>query len=121
MIKPLEVIWIHDELIKPPGPKMVVCVEPEIGLYLRINSDGWRDGSLKIEKGAHKFLDHDSYIECGDPFDLDDYIVLEALKKSGVIGNVDSALAEQICEAVRNCSLIARADKNAICTALGCQ
>jgi hypothetical protein len=119
-IKVLDVIWIEDNQIKPPGPKMVVCVEPFLGIFLRINSDGWRDGSIAILKKENAFLKHDSYVECGDPFELDEYVQGQALKANGIIGKLDKSIAQEICKAVRACSLITRADKNEICAALGC-
>lgn len=118
-IQTLDVIWIKDDRIKPPGPKMVVCVEPFLGLFLRINSAGWRNGSVSIPRNNdHAFLKHDSYIECGDPFELDDFIINEALSPDGPIGRVSPRLANEISDAVRRCALISRNDKNAICTAL---
>ena len=34
----LDVIWIFDEFIRPPGPKMMVCVEAERSFFFRINT-----------------------------------------------------------------------------------
>lgn len=38
MLNPLDVIWIFDNLIDPPHPKMVACVNPADGVFYRINS-----------------------------------------------------------------------------------
>lgn len=116
----LEVIRIQDEWIKPPGPKFLICVEPTIPLFLRINSDGWRSGSVLIPCAGHKaFLKHDSFIECGDPIDPDSFIVEDAIRKHGILGSVDPALAQAIAQGVMNTATIARKDKVAICIALG--
>ena len=112
-------IRIHDEHIKPPGPKWVVCVEPDLGFFLRINSEGWRDGSVEIVRlPHHDFLQYDSFIECGDPLELDGYVVEHALADKGIVGRIDPSLAPDIGAAVQSCSLIARADKLAIQQAL---
>jgi hypothetical protein len=39
-LKPLEVMRTYDGLISPPGPKMVICLCPEKGLFVRVNSKG---------------------------------------------------------------------------------
>jgi hypothetical protein len=93
VLKPLEVIWIHDDCISSPGPKMVVCVEATLGFFFRINSrPNWQQ-SLPLKKGAdHPFLDHDSFLECGDPLELDDYVIDESLRQKGVIGALSQAL-----------------------------
>lgn len=120
-LRVLDVIRIHDEDIRPPGPKFVICVEPALGLFLRINSDGWRDGSVAIDVARHSaFLRHDSFIECSSPLDPDSYIIERALRASGVLGRVDLGLAQAICDAVMQNAAIARRDKVAICRALGC-
>jgi hypothetical protein len=93
VLRLLEVIWIHDDCISPPGPKMVVCVEAKLGFFFRINTrPNWQQ-SLLLKKGTdHPFLDHDSYLECGDPLELDDYVVEQSLDGKGVIGTVSQAL-----------------------------
>lgn len=120
ILRPLDVIRIHDELIKPPGPKFVICVEPLLGLFLRINTDGWRDGSVSISCSKHTFLKHDSFIECGDPLDPDSFIVDDAVERYGILGRLDPALVPDICKAVMAAATINRKDRLAICSALGC-
>lgn len=121
VLRALDVIRIHDEDIRPPGPKFVVCVEPALGLFLRINSDGWRDGSVAIDVARHSaFLRHDSFIECSSPLDPDSFILDRALRATGVLGRVHQSLAQPICDAVMQNAAIARRDKVAICRAIGC-
>lgn len=66
----------------------------------------------------HTFLKHDSFIECGDPYELDEFIINAALKARGVIGQIDRTLRNEICAMVRATSSISKADKNAVCAAL---
>ena len=76
MLNALEVIWIEDECINPPGPKMVVCVDATNGYFFRINTKGHWQHSVPLSKKDHgTFLDHDSHLECGDPLELDDYVI----------------------------------------------
>lgn len=112
-MNPLEVTWIADVDIAPPGPKMVVCVEPELGFYFRINShDNWEPCVPIIREPDHMFLKWDSFIEC-TILDLDDYIINQALKKNGVIGRVSNALCAPLMEALGYASG-SRQDRNAI-------
>lgn len=115
----LDVIWIYDGFIRPPGPKMVVCVDPKLGLFFRINTDPKWQTPVKLEQAAHKFLEWDSYLECGEPLDLDDYIIDESLRKRGVIGQVIPQLAKEIYAAVASAKTISPADKELIRKALG--
>lgn len=109
----LEVTWISDEEIKPPGPKMVVCVEPYLGFYFRINSHSNWEPCVPITKEPdHKFLKWDSFIEC-TILDLDDYIINQATKKSGVIGRVSPDLCAELIGALGYASG-SRQDRNAI-------
>lgn len=71
LVATLDVIWIFDATISPPGYKMVACVEPEKGFFYRINTKPWRP-AVELAKADHRFLDHDSYLECGDPMEIDD-------------------------------------------------
>lgn len=113
----LDVTWISDNEIKPPGPKMVVCVEPDLGFYFRINShNDWEPCVPIIKEPEHRFLKWDSFIEC-TILDLDDYIINQALKKCGVIGKVSRSLCDPLIEAIGFASG-SRRDRNAIRTAL---
>lgn len=105
----------------PPGPKMVVCIEPELGIFFRINSNEHWPKSIPIPlKGHEKFLDHDSFIECGSPLDLDEYVIDESLAEKGIIGKADPNLANLIYDMVKDEPLISPADKAKIRKALGC-
>lgn len=115
MLGPLDVIWIDDDTIRPPGPKMVVCVQAELGLFFRINTRAGRQTSLSLRKeSGHAFLHHDSYLECGEPLELDAYIVEEALRRRRIVGSVSRSLIPDILRAVRSARSISEADKQAI-------
>ncbi len=83
-LQTLDVVWIHDECIRPPGPKMLVCITPEQGLYFRINTRGHWQHSIPLAQRDHpNVLSHDSHLECGQPIELDDYLVDQALARHG--------------------------------------
>lgn len=96
---------------------MVVCIEPALGMFFRINTKPWQTPVL-LEKRRHAFLKWDSFLECGEPLELDDYVVEEAVRSSGVIGNVLAAKAGDIWTAVQGARTISPADKQAIRQAL---
>lgn len=115
----LEVIWIDDDFIKPPGPKMVVCVAPETGLFFRINSKNW-PVAVPLLKADNGFLHHDSFLECNGPLELDDYIVQQFLDSSGApIGRVAASTIPAIWLAVNGSRRISPADQIIIGKALG--
>ena len=37
-VKARQVLLIPDETVRPPKPKLIACVEPELGLFYRINT-----------------------------------------------------------------------------------
>lgn len=117
----LDVIYIMDDYIKPPGAKYVVCVEPDLGLYLRINSDGWRDGSVEVIRDKHApFLHWDSFIECGDVLELDEFVIQDALDDKGILGSISDELCQEIADSVQHCSRLNMKDRLDIRAALGC-
>lgn len=97
---------------------MVVCIEPVTGLFFRINSKPIWQTPVKLEKAAHPFLDHDSFLECGDPLDLDDYVITESIKRHGIVGKIITQLANEIFEAVKTAKTISEADRELIEKAL---
>lgn len=112
-MNPLEVTWIADSEIEPPGPKMVVCVEPRLGFYFRVNShDNWEPCIPIIREPDHTFLKWDSFIEC-TILELDDYIINQALKKKGIIGRISRTLCAPLIAAL-DYAHGSRQDRNAI-------
>ena len=94
---------------------MVVCVEASLGFFFRINSRPNWQKSLPLKKVPdHTFLDHDSYLECGDPLELDDYVVDESLSRSGIIGVISKEIVPEILKVVDTAARISPKDKAAI-------
>jgi hypothetical protein len=81
---------------------MVVCVNRPLGLFYRINTkDHWRPAvALKKTLTENTFLEHDSFLECGDPLDLDDYVIEEAIRKNGVVGRVSASVCNDVISAL---------------------
>jgi hypothetical protein len=98
---------------------MVACVEPGRGWFFRINTKPWQT-PVRLAASDHPFLRRDSYLECGQPLDLDDYIIEQSLRERGVIGQINSKLVGEIFKAVRETRTVSAADKEAIRRALGC-
>jgi len=97
---------------------MVVCVEPEAGYFFRINSEPkWRE-PVFLKQSENTFLQHDSYLECGGPLDLDEYIILEALREKGVIGRVNDNLVGNILAALEKAYSVSPSDRDMICAVL---
>lgn len=118
-IQPLEVIYVHDRLIRPPGPKMMVCVEPDLGFFFRINTKGHWPASILIEKRRNPFLHHDSYLQCGELIELDEFVVDEILDEKGLYGELDKSYAAAICRTLDSVSTIRKSDTDAIRQCLG--
>lgn len=114
MVKVFEVIWIHDDCIRPPGPKMVVCVEPELGYFFRINTEPKWQNPVLIKRNDNDWLEHDSYLECGQPLVLDDYIVDLSLKGRGVIGRLNFSLVNVILTAMSKDDRVTEEDFDSI-------
>jgi hypothetical protein len=94
---------------------MVVCVEATLGFFFRINSRANWQQFLPLKKGVdHAFLDHDSYLECGDPLELDDYVIQESLDDKGVIGTLSQAMIPDILKAVHAATRVTEKDKQTI-------
>ena len=97
---------------------MVVCVEPELGLFFRINTKDHWPGSILIERRLNPFLHHDSYLECGSIIELDDFIVDEVLDDQGIYGELSPKIVVEICKIVRSATTLRQSDKDAICLCL---
>lgn len=119
LLATLDVIIIPDDTITPPAPKMVVCIHPENGCFYRVNSKShWRPCILLPKEPDHGFLDHDSYLQCGDPLELDDYVIEEAITRYGVIGKISAVHCEEIVACLDQALYLSDDDKAAIRRAL---
>ena len=99
---------------------MVACIEPDQGLFFRINSKGTWQTPVKLEKQDHDFLERDSFLECGEPLELDEYLIDESIADRGIIGAVSATKVQEIYQAVLGASSLSQADKEEIRKALGC-
>lgn len=118
MINPLDVILIFDNLIDPPHPKMVACVEPNEGFFYRINSRNFlRPNVALIRDPDHMWLDHDSFLHI-DILMLDDFVVQSALDKHGVIGIVSTGLTREIKRKTLDLRYASLEDRQRICFCL---
>ncbi len=102
----LDVIWIHDAFIKPPGPKIMVCVEPTLPLFYRINTEAKWQIPVLITKADNPFLKWDSYLEVGVPLEYDDYVIDQSPRH----GRLGSQAIPDICAAVRRSRRIRESD-----------
>jgi hypothetical protein len=118
VLLPLEVIWIPDQTIKPPGPKMAVCVEPDAGYFFRINSEPKWQKPILLKQSENTFLLHDSYLECGAPLDLDEYVISESLRDRGIIGRVNDNVIGPIITALEAAYSVSPEDREMICKVL---
>jgi len=118
----LDVIWIDDAFIHPPGPKMQVCVCPASGFFFRINSAPKWQIPVLIRQADNPFLKHDSYIECGSPLELDDYVIETSLAGNDgkIFGKLNPAAIPDICAAIARSRLIRPRDRALIAANLGC-
>jgi len=98
---------------------MVVCIEPTLGLFFRINTDDKWQTPVKLTKADNPFLEHDSFLECGEPLELDEYCVEESIQEKGIIGRISPTVCPSIMAAVEKAKSIRAADKVAIRKALG--
>ena len=99
---------------------MVVCIEPASGFFFRINSEGKWQTPVVIRKRDHPFLARDSAIECGNPFELDDYVIEESIRRHGIIGKISAPLASHIYAAALGSIVLSREQKELVRVALGC-
>jgi len=94
---------------------MVVCIDPERGLFFRINTEPKWQTPVSLRKSENDWLKHDSYLECGEPLELDDYIV----SQSSPIGAVCHSAIAEIVAAVERSVTLSPADIRTIKANLG--
>jgi hypothetical protein len=111
MILAGEVIWVYDGSIRPPGDKMYVCLNPEHGIFFRINSKGHWAGSVAIYQASNPFLTHNSFVECGSVLEVDDYSIDESVRRHGVLGSVDASTRDRIIAEVTASKMLSDNDK----------
>ncbi|MGP9820324.1 hypothetical protein ACTZWW_09940 [Salinarimonas sp. NSM] len=118
MLKPRQVIVIPDGTVRPPKPKMVACVEPTLGYFYRINTRRWPPIVKLVRDPLHMFLDHDSYLECGDPLEIDDYVVRDSIARNGIVGEIHESLCGEIIKLLTMATTLREEDRRRIIDAL---
>lgn len=114
MLRPLDVIIVPAGLITD-HPKMLACCCAELGLFYAINSRNLLRPFVPLAKSPlHEFLKHDSFLHCGDPLEIDDYIVEQSLDFRGVIGRLDGSLVPEIKRFLANALYLSVPDKEQI-------
>ncbi len=113
----LEVVRIFDETTTPAKRRMIACIHVGNGWFFRINSKRWQTPVL-LRKFDHPFLDHDSYLECGEPLDVDDYLIDQAIAKFGILGKLAEVVVPDVLQAVDKARTLTKRDKEAIKAAL---
>lgn len=66
----------------------------------------------------HMFLDHDSFLECGDPLEVDDYIVSQSIARHGIIGEIHPSLCPEIIRLLNMAQTLREDDRRRIILAL---
>lgn len=111
MLRPLEVVLVPAGLITD-HPKMIACSCASLGLFYVINSrDKIRPCISIIKSPLHEFLHHDSYLQCGDPVEVDDYVIGQSLEFRGVIGRLDASVIPDIKKFLANALYLSERDK----------
>ena len=114
----LDVLWVWDEGLRgAPKFKMAVCVEPDAGLFLRINTRDLVRPCVPILRRDHPFLDHDSHVEC-DLAEYDDYAIEEGRDRGGIVGRLALRCVPEIREALMAAATISDRDKRLVAAAL---
>jgi hypothetical protein len=114
MLRPLEVIVVPAGFITD-HPKMMACCCAELGLFYAINTRDKLRPCIPIRKTPlHEFLQHDSFLQCGDPLEIDDYMVEQALQSRGVVGRLDASVVPEIKKFLANALYLSERDKSEI-------
>ena len=113
-----DVIWAWNAALRPPKPKMVVCLDSANGIFLRINSEDKFRPCVGIAKRDHPFLKWDSYVECSLNV-IDEYVIEEALEESGIVGHVHEQHKAAIWQHLRRSPYISDRDKEALSEIFG--
>lgn len=95
-VGPWQVVWPYNPWVTPPKPKLWVAAAPALGLFLRINTrkHPLRPYAVQLPVSLHPFLLYDSWLNCGQVLQCDDFRLRELLNRQkcpgrrGVIGAI---------------------------------
>ena len=130
-IKPGSVLYLHCPFTHPPKEKflLVACVEPILN-FLVINSQipdfvqkrpDLKRCQVKIDVASHRFLIHDSYIDCKDAITslTREHIEEQILNDmSRLKGDIEEPVKEQVIAAVKSCEKLKQQNVTWILAAL---
>lgn len=99
-----QVVWPYDPSVTPPKPKIWACLAPSRGLFTRINSDpsSLRPFAIPLPAVLHPFLQHDSWLNCGQAFQCDEHRLTVLLAqqqcpaRSGILGEIHESLRDLV-------------------------
>lgn len=112
VLQPLDVIWLyHGTATGQTKNRMMVCVSPDDGFFLPINTrDKFRPCFALLKQPNHTWLDHDSHIEC-DFLEYDECEIEESIRCNDVIGFVDFSHIPDIINGLKQSRVVRIADR----------
>lgn len=114
-LKPGDVIRVFDRQLRLPKPKILICVVPEMQLFLRINSKPIYRPNHPILAEDSNFLHHDSYVELRQfirPFAYD-------IQLADELGELTQQQAGDLIEAVNQSKVMSQDHKELVADHLG--
>lgn len=111
-LQPLDVIWLyHATAAGRAKQRMMVCISPEDGFFLPINTaDRFRPCFALSKHPKHAWLDHDSHIEC-DILVYDDFEIEQSIRRNPAIGFVDFSHIPDIIDGLKQSRVVSAADR----------
>jgi hypothetical protein len=112
--------------VTPPKPKLWVVAAPALGLFLRINSrtHALRPYAVPLPLSLHPFLQCDSWLDCGQVLQCDDFRLRELLNRQkdperrGVIGAIHPDVRDSVRGKISQADTLPDEMKDAILAAL---
>lgn len=122
-----QVLWPYDPDVTPPKPKLWVAVAPRHGLFMRINSHPHplRPFAVRLPHELHPFLEHDSWLNCGQVVQCDEYRLADLLdrqnmpERKGVIGEIHPSVRPAVVDMVRRATTLSAEHKALVSIAPG--
>jgi hypothetical protein len=118
-LQPLEVLWLfHGTAKGEVKNRMMVCVSPEDGFFLPINTtDRHRPCFALSMRPDHLWLDHDSHVEC-DILIFDEYLIDESMRRHGVVGYLSFHHVDDIIDGLGRSVVVSELDRRRISSVL---
>lgn len=113
--KPGDVVRVFDRQTRPPKPKRLICIVPDMQFFLRLNSEPKYRPNHPVLAADSNFLRHDSYVELRQfirPFAYD-------IQQAEKLGELTRQQAENIIEAVKQSKALSQDHKDLVIEYLG--